>query len=124
MFWYDKPSSYQGEPEIEFFEKVPTVWDDTKVLQGEIGQYVSMARRKGGDWFVGTITNNDGRSLTIPLDFLPKGKKYTASIYSDDPAVKTKTQVRIDRIRVDHKKKLEVKLAPSGGQAIWLTPVK
>ena len=124
MFWYDKPSNYQGETEIAFFEKVPTVWDDTKVLQGEIGQYVSMARRSGDDWFVGTITNNNGRTLNIPLNFLPKGKKYTASIYSDDPTVKTQTQVKIEQVKVDGSKKLTVKLAPSGGQAIWLTPVK
>jgi len=124
MFWYDKPSDYQGESEIEFFEKVPTVWDDTKVLQGEIGQYVSTARRSGNDWFVGTITNNDGRTLDISLNFLPKNKKYTASIYSDDPTVKTRTQVKVERVKVDASKKLTVKLAPSGGQAIWLTPIK
>ena len=97
MFWYDKPSDYQDEPEIEFFEKVPTVWDETMVVQGEIGQYITMARRSGNNWFVGTLTNNDARTLTIPLDFLPKGKKYIAKIYSDDPTVNTLTKVKVEQ---------------------------
>ncbi|CAN5638915.1 glycoside hydrolase family 97 protein [soil metagenome] len=90
VFWYDKPALYGGEPEIEFFEKVPTVWDETKVIHDAIGEYVTIARRSGDDWFVGTISNNDGRSLKLPLDFLPKGKNYTAHIYSDDPTVQPK----------------------------------
>ncbi|WP_114782968.1 glycoside hydrolase family 97 protein [Botryobacter ruber] len=124
VFWYDKPSDYQGEPEIEFFEKMPTVWDETKVIQGEIGQYITMARRSGNDWFVGTLTNNDARTLTIPLDFLPKGKKYIAKIYSDDPTVNTRTKVRVEQQNVTSTKKLNVKFQPSGGQAIWLTPAQ
>jgi hypothetical protein len=120
LFWYDKPWDYKGEPEIEFFDKVPTVWDDTKVLWGEPGQFISIARRSGNDWFVGTITNNDAHELTVSLDFLPKGKKYTASIYSDDPSLNTRTNVKMDRIKVDASKIIKVKLLPSGGQAMWL----
>ncbi|GAB4003956.1 glycoside hydrolase family 97 protein [Spirosoma migulaei] len=122
VFWYDKPELYGGEPEIEFFAKVPTVWDDTKVIHDAIGEYVTIARRRGDDWFVGTISNNDGRSLELPLDFLPKGKTYTAHIYSDDPTVKTKTQVRVSTKSVKAGQSLDMNLLPRGGQAVWLTP--
>jgi alpha-glucosidase len=124
LFWYDKPAAYQGEPEVEFFEKVPTTWDDTRVVQGEIGQYVTVARRKGQDWFVGSITNNDARTLQLPLSFLPKGRKYTATIYADDPAVPTRTHVAVKKLTVRGGQVLDVKLLASGGQAIWLTPAK
>ena len=60
IFWYDKPSEYHGEPEIEFFQHVPTVWDDTKVINGEIGKFATIARRSGDDWFVRTINQQPG----------------------------------------------------------------
>ena len=122
LFWYDKPSDYKGEPEIEFFERVPTTWDDTKVLQGIPGEYISIARRSGNDWFVGFITNNEGREMNIKFDFLPKGIQYTASIYSDDPSLKTRTHVKIERVKLDPSKTIRFKLQPSGGVAIWLHP--
>ncbi|MCF2443250.1 glycoside hydrolase family 97 protein [Dyadobacter sp. CY345] len=124
LFWYDKPSAYQNEPEIEFFEKVPTVWDQTIVTDGSIGEYITTARRSGQDWFVGSITNNDARTLTLSLDFLQEGKKYTASIYADDPALKTRTKVSIQRKVVDNNQTLEIKMPAKGGQAIWFTPIK
>ncbi len=120
MYWYDKPSDYQGEPELEFWDAVPTIWDDTKVVQGEIGKYVTIARRNGSDWFVGTITNNDARKLKVPLDFLDKGKKYEASIYFDDPTVKTRTKVGIKRMKVNSSSVIDAGLKASGGQAIWI----
>lgn len=122
LFWYDVPSDYQGEPEIEFFEQVPTVWDETRVIQGEIGEYITTARRKGSDWFIGTITNNDARKLTVPLEFLPEGKQYTAKIYSDDESVKTRTKVRVDTKSVNKTETITADLKPSGGQAVWLKP--
>lgn len=123
MYWYDKPEDSQDEPELEFFDAVPTVWDDTKVISGEIGQFVTMARKSGDDWFIGTITNNDGRELKIPLDFLEKGKKFEATIYGDDPSVKTRTKVGIKKLKVDSSKVLDAKLMKSGGQAILIKPV-
>ena len=123
MYWYDKPEDSKDEPELEFFDHVPTVWDDSKVLDGEIGKYITVARRKGDDWFVGSITNNDQRSLNIPLKFLTVGKKYLASIYYDDPASKVRTKVSIRRIKVDANSILDAKLIPSGGQAVWIKPL-
>lgn len=122
LFWYDKPSAYHNEPEIEFFEKIPTTWDETKVVHGEIGHYITTARRSGEDWFVGAITNNDARTLNLSLSFLEKGRKYVAKIYSDDATVPTATKVRMETRKVDASTVLTVSLLSSGGQAIWITP--
>jgi len=124
LFWYDKPSAYQNEPEITFFEKIPATWDETKVLQGEIGRYITTARRAGNDWFVGTMTGNDARTLKLPLSFLDKGKRYIAKIYSDDAAAATATKVKVETRTVSASTILNISLLPSGGQAIWLTPEK
>lgn len=122
LYWYDKPSLSNGEPELEFWDKIPTSWDETKVLQGRPGEFVSTARRKGNDWFIGTITNNEARTVQLKFDFLPKDKKFTACIYSDDDAVHTNTKVKIEKKIITSETILEVKLKASGGQAISLMP--
>jgi alpha-glucosidase len=121
IFWYDRPSMYNGEPEIEFFRQVPTVWDETKVVNGKIGQYATIARRSGDDWFVGTINSSEPRQLPVPLTFLAEGRKYTAHIYSDDDTVTTRTKVGIQTRPVDAKTTLDVPLHAGGGQALWIT---
>ncbi|MDR0543104.1 MAG: glycoside hydrolase family 97 catalytic domain-containing protein [Dysgonamonadaceae bacterium] len=123
VYWYDKPSDSRDEPELEFFDRVPTVWDDTKVIQGEIGQFITIARKSGEDWFIGTMTNNEARRLTVPLDFLPENEKYLAHIYFDDNTVKTRTKVGIKTITVTNKSKIAADLPASGGQAVWLEKV-
>ncbi|MCZ4223479.1 glycoside hydrolase family 97 protein [Pedobacter rhodius] len=120
LYWYDKPSFYNNEPELEFWDKIPTSWDETKFLQGEPGEFVSTARRKGTDWFLGTITNTNPRDLKLKFDFLPGGKTYTAKIYSDDDSMKTETKVGVKTIKINSSTVLDVNLKPSGGQAIWL----
>jgi len=122
LFWYDKPSQYENEPEIEFFEKIPTVWDETKVIAGAPGEYITTARRSGDNWFVGTITNNDARALKLNFSFLQKGKKYLATIYTDDDKATTKTKVKVETKKIDATTILNVNLLPSGGQAIWIRP--
>lgn len=122
LYWYDKPAFSNNEPELEFWDKIPTTWDETKVVQGEPGQYITTARRKGDEWFVGTITNNDARSSKVPLSFLTKGKKYAATIYSDDSTAATKTKVKVERRSVDASTVLNVQLMASGGQAVWIKP--
>jgi hypothetical protein len=120
LYWYDKPSFSENEPELEFWDNIPATWDETKVLQGMPGAFITTARRTGNDWFIGTLTNNDARSLTINFDFLPKGKNYMAAIYSDDLSVNTRTKVKVERKKIDASMVLKVKLMASGGQAIWL----
>jgi alpha-glucosidase len=123
LFWYDRPSAYQGEREIEFFEHVPTVWDDTRIVNGKIGEYVSIARRSGRDWFIGTMNGMEPRKLDIPLTFLDPDQDYVAHVYSDgDPDDRTRTHVRIARRSVDCRTILTAEMPGSGGQAVRITP--
>lgn len=97
MFWYDDPSMYGGEPELEFWKHIPTVWNDTRVLSGAIGEHIAVARRWGDEWFVGAMTNNDPRKLTITADFLKPGRKYEVRLYEDDDKLTTRTRVRVTK---------------------------
>ncbi len=124
LYWYDKPAFAHNEPELEFWDKIPAAWDETRVLQGMPGEYITTARRSGADWFVGTITNNSARTLKLAFSFLPKGKNYIASIYSDDAGVQTATHVKVERVKISSATVINVNLVGSGGQAVWLTPDK
>ena len=125
IFWYDRPSFYQGEPEIEWFEHLQTVFDDSRVLSGAPGKSVVMARRKGTEWFVGALTNNDGSQEEVSLSFLEKGRKYVAYLYTDGgEKVKTRTQVKCSRLLVDAAQTLKFRLKPRGGAAVRLVPVE
>jgi alpha-glucosidase len=73
------------------------VWDESKALQGEIGEYIVQARRSGNDWFVGAMNGLQARDITLnTADFLQKGKKYQVEIYNDDPTLNTRTKVSAD----------------------------
>lgn len=124
IFWYDRPSHYQGEPEMEWFENLQTVFDETKVLDGAPGRNIIMARRKGEEWFVGALTNNEGSSETINLSFLDKGKTYLARIYTDGgEKVKTRTQVKCTYLLVHADETMKFLLKPKGGAAVQFVPV-
>lgn len=121
LYWYDKPSDCQDEPELKFYDDVYTVWDDTKVLEGEPGDYITTVRRHEEEWFLGTITNA-ARETSIPLDFLPAGN-YTAEIYTDgDASIPTRTKVRISKFRVNAGTVLRFNLRQAGGAAVRLVP--
>jgi len=122
LFWYDRPSSAKDEPELEFFNHVPTVWDDTKVLQGKVGEYAVMARRHGAEWYIGFMNDGEARSFDVPLSFLDAGRKYTATIYSDDPTVPTRTHVKIERQTVEQGTTLPLKTIVNGGVAVRIAP--
>ena len=125
LYWYDRPSDCGEEPELEFFDRVPTVWDDTRVLNGRIGEYITVARRSGSDWFVGSMAGLEGKELKVALDFLPEGKRYRAHIYRDgDNKMATRTKVIVETREVDSRTVLPVKMYPSGGQAIWLEEIE
>lgn len=124
IYWYDRPSDYGGEPELEFWKAMPTVWDQTVVLDGQIGGYASVARRSGGEWFVGTITNKEGRTLTLALDFLEKGRKYRLTRYADGPeSLPTRTKVSVETQTVRAGDKITANLKPSGGEAWHIVPI-
>ncbi len=125
LYWYDIPSrDYQGEPEVEFWEHCPTVWDDTEVLEGKIGEYIAVARQSNEEWYIGAITNTESRTLTIPFYFLPEGQTYTAHIYADSDTIKTRTKVSINQMKVTTDSLWETTLKPSGGVAIRLVPLE
>lgn len=84
MFWYGKPLEYTNESEIEFFKLVPTVWNESHYLTGEIGKFISVARRHGNTWFIGNAAGLNDWKGKITFGFLDKGKKYIATVYEDD----------------------------------------
>ncbi|HPA19539.1 MAG TPA: glycoside hydrolase family 97 N-terminal domain-containing protein [Verrucomicrobiae bacterium] len=124
LFWYDRPAAAGDDPELEFWDRMPTTWDETRVLDGRIGEFSAIARRSGGAWFVGCMNGPEARELSLKLDFLESGKRYTASIYSDDPSMDTRTHVRVERRPVDATTVLKPGLAARGGQAIHIAPEK
>lgn len=116
VFWQDDPSDYDGGADADFLGALPTTWDDTVVLHDAIGESVTIARRSGNSWYVGSITNETARTVDVPLTFLDAGKTYEATIYSDVSAVK----VGIEKRTVTSADVITGTLLASGGQAIWL----
>ncbi len=119
----DTPKAYEDQPAFEFIEHCPTTWDETRVLNGEPGEYITVARRKGNEWFLGSMTNWDAREIDIPLNFLAPGR-YTAEIYADaDDAAEHPKNVRVFQQTVEAGGHLKAKLAPGGGYAVRFMPV-
>ncbi len=120
----DYPEAYEGQKGLEFIEQVPTVWDDTKVLAGEPGKFVVIARRKGGDWYVGAMTNWEARDVELALDFLGEGERQ-ATIFADGPDAATEgTSIEVTNKTVKAGDRLVLRLAPGGGAAIGVRPQK
>ena len=109
---------------MEFWKAIPSVWDDSRALDGEIGEYIIQAHRSGNDWFVGAMTNTEARTVTVMTDFLEPGKKYTAHLYEDDDKLNTGTKVRTAHKKVKAGDKLILKLKASGGAALHFTPIE
>ena len=125
FFWYDLPNVYKGEKELDFWKYCPTVWDESKALQGEIGEYIVQARRSGNDWFVGAMTGLLARDITLnTADFLQKGKKYRVEIYNDDPKLNTRTKVSTVVQTIKAGKILKLHLQSSGGAALRFSLLK
>lgn len=120
----DTPKAYQDQPAFKFIEHAPATWDETKVLNGEPGEFITVARRKGDEWFLGSMTNWTGRDLEVPLTFLGAGR-YTAEIYADAPdAAQYPKSVRVYTESADSSKKLTIKMIPGGGYAVRFVPAK
>ena len=125
LYWYDLPNAYKGEKELDFWKYCPTVWDESKALQGEIGEYIVQARRSGNDWFVGAMNGLQARDITLnTADFLQKGKKYQVEIYNDDPTLNTRTKVSAAVQTIKAGKVLKLHLQSSGGAALRFVLVK
>jgi len=121
----DAPTAYEKEPDIlNYIAKMPTVWDATVPLDGNVGEYAVIARRKGNDWFVSGLTNWTGRAVKIKFDFLSAGK-YKAEIFTDGPNANRigndYTRTERDIAKGDE---MNIEMANGGGFAIRLSPVK
>ncbi|GLX79067.1 alpha-glucosidase [Thalassotalea insulae] len=120
----DLPRNYEANlPAFQFILDVPTDWQESKAIAGEVGQYVAFARqeRDGDDWYLGALTNEDARTLTLPLDFLDSKKRYQAQIYRDGKNanwVDNPYEMIIEQKEVTAKDVLNLPLATSGGAAI------
>jgi len=118
----DYPEAYKGQKELAFISAAPTVWDETRVLNGQVGEWITIARRHEKEWFVGSITDWTPRELDVPLEFLGEGE-YIADIYSDAPdAASQPTHTAIEQKRVTRGTKLHLKLVTGGGCAIRIRP--
>jgi alpha-glucosidase len=134
----DAIENYEGQPALSFIESCPTTWRKTLVLNGEIGEFITVARQerasyregmqvKGGDrWFIGSITNEKAREMDIALDFLDEGVKYRAVIYEDGPDAdyeKNPYTMTIRQLEVTNKDRIHLNLARSGGAAIRIEKI-
>lgn len=124
----DLPENYGNHPAFKFIEDVPVDWEDTKIINGSIGEYITTVRkdRNSTDWYLGSITNEEARSFEIKLDFLTPGKTYYAEIYQDgkDTDVeKNPLPVDINKQEVNSTKSLTLTLAAGGGTAIRFSEI-
>jgi alpha-glucosidase len=123
----DLIENYEGKPAFKFIRDVAVDWDTTRVLEGRIGDYVVVARRERNaqSWYIGAITDEEGRTFDVPLSFLQPGKRYVAEIYADGPGANWRTNplpVAISSRPVVSTTRLRMVLAPGGGQAIRIRP--
>ena len=127
----DTPENYaQHMPAFKFIRDVATDWDETRVLNGEIGDYVTIARKERGgpSWFVGAVGDEEARTVSFALDFLTPGKRYVAEIYRDGDDADYRTEKRhaivIEQRTVTAKDSMTLRLAPGGGAAVRFRLVK
>lgn len=125
----DLPENYEGNPAFKFIEDVPVDWEDTRILEAKIGEYITTIRkdRHSDEWFLGSITNEKNRIMDVSLNFLTPGKKYKAEIYQDgkDADVDANpTSIEIKSMEVTSEGRLTVVIAPGGGVAVRFYPAE
>ena len=123
----DLVENYRDQPALQFVKDVPVDWEETRVLHGKIGDYITVVRkdRNSDDWYLGSITDENPRDLEAALSFLPAGKKYLAEIYADAAETDWKSNPRaidIRKLLVDQNTRYRIRLAAGGGQAVRLRP--
>ncbi len=119
----DLPENYEGHPAFQFIRDVGVDWEQTRVINGEIGEFVTIARQERGteNWFLGSITNEDPREISVSTDFLKSGVKYKATVYSDGKDAhwdRNPTSHSINTLELTRDSMLTLKLAPGGGAAV------
>ncbi len=118
----DNPSNYYREPEaMEFLKEVPVVWDETRVLEGKVGDYILVARRSGDDWYIGAMTDWSPRTLELDLNFLVEGN-YSMQFWKDGiNADKQASDFKQETAKVTSASRIKIELAPGGGWAAIVT---
>ncbi len=124
----DLPENYEGHPAFQFIKEVPTDWETSICINGEIGEYITMVRKdiNSDDWYLGSITNEDSRVLSVGLSFLDSDKQYNATVYKDPETggwMKRPEEVVIQSQLVDSGSDLRIVIPSGGGQAIRFSPV-
>lgn len=117
LYWYNRPDDLDNAPGLHFFDVVPTTWDQTLPIDGQIGQYVVVARRSGRQWFVGAMTGSEARDIKMPLSFLEPGRDYQATIYRDG-----KEDLICEVTAATAEQRFSLPLMPRGGAVVHLQP--
>ncbi|BBE16070.1 alpha-glucosidase [Aquipluma nitroreducens] len=125
----DLPENYENNPAFQFIRDVPVEWDNSKVINAEIGEYLTIARKEKDtdNWALGSITNEEKRNFEVPLTFLNEGVQYQAFIYADGENAhwdKNPLDYSIRNKYVTSKSVLKIKLAEGGGQAIFFKAIE
>lgn len=134
LYWYDRPEAsphkkggagaaqgiIQSNENLDFYDQLPVVWEETKVLEGKIGAYATIARKSQGNWYVGALTANTSREVNIPLDFLEEGESYEATLYFQDKEDLNNNEIQSESIIVTKQTVLSRALAANSGLAILL----
>lgn len=133
LYWYDKPvpdsakTGKEGEiqevPELAWFNQLPTVWDETRVLEGDMEGFATIVRRSGDDWFLGSLNGTVARKVNWNCNFLDKGKKYKAVIYTDDSTMNTITKVKMQTMTIDYHSKISLNISARNGVAVHIFPL-
>ncbi|MGH7576227.1 MAG: glycoside hydrolase family 97 catalytic domain-containing protein, partial [Longimicrobiales bacterium] len=118
----DYPAAYRGQPGLRPLVEIPATWDETRVLNAAVGELITIARRSGQEWFVGSMTDSRAREITVPLDFAGPGR-FTAEIFGDDPdAPNDPSTLTFRSLEVSAADTVRAYLAPAGGHLIRLRP--
>ncbi|AEL25615.1 glycoside hydrolase family 97 protein [Cyclobacterium marinum] len=138
LYWYDRPENSPGAhkgagnstnfilevPELTFFDQMPTVWDDTKVLSGYPGEYAVVATRSEDTWFIGALNGLQERDSEVSFDFLDPNQAYTATIFTDDEEMKTHSRVALEKRNLTSEDVMNFKLGKHKGMAMVIKPAK
>ena len=138
LYWYDRPIGSPGKAggagssegliveneELGFYDALPVVWDETKVLEGEIGEYATIARKNGDNWFIGSLVANADRKVEISLSFLDEGYEYEAVFYVQNKEDLKHGTVRIEKLTVNQQSVISKKLLNNSGLAIIIKKVQ
>jgi alpha-glucosidase len=122
----DAPEEYAKKADLfEFIRQMPATWDESRIINSKVGKHITTARRSGDQWFIGSVINEEGGSLKIPLDFLEAGKPYDITFYEDAPEthyIKNREAYQIRTGHVTGGDIIEAQMAPGGGHCMWLRP--